>query len=497
MKRASVWLLLLCVIFTVTAMVTGVAANALPEDEMPTYVAITSDGSVYASLQSAVNATQAGDTITLLDNVTTAEAVVIDKTIVLDGAGYTLTSTAGRAIDVNCEGDVEIKNLTVVSGADCSAINVLEKPAGLTLTGVTVSDAGVSLDIAASGAMVTVNESTLTAATVINISEGCTDVTLNVNGGALNAAASSDAVVLAICPSATGATVALDTALTTDGDFFGIYVMIDEISVALRAEYADALLAEGFTTDASEIEGLVELKSKAFAMIGDTPYNSFAEALAAAQENGGTVKLFADVITTNLVVTEGVAIDLGGYKLTTNYIVVFNGAYILDSSDDNSGLLVCPKASAIFAMQATAEDGVIATEQAPLWDASQNGYVFVQFAFAGMSLTEETLEDESTVLAYRFAFLTEKGIARDLLADGGSDNDLSVVIRLSWKSGDNTEIHDFVASDALVGEVVSANGTRQFVLSVGNYAEFENLTFQAMIFSGNQLVATTSGLLPN
>ena len=75
----------------------------------------------YATLQAAIDAAEAGDTVVLLKDIALGTykqggsdaAVLINKPITLDGNGHTLTSQAGRAINVNTTGEVEIKNLTI------------------------------------------------------------------------------------------------------------------------------------------------------------------------------------------------------------------------------------------------------------------------------------------------------------------------------------------------------------------------------------------------
>ena len=86
------------------------------------------DQTEYATLQEAINAATAGQTVTLLQDMTLAAsqtvdgngsyAIVINKSITLDGNEHTLTSTATRAIGIKGESsdnkiDVTIKNLTV------------------------------------------------------------------------------------------------------------------------------------------------------------------------------------------------------------------------------------------------------------------------------------------------------------------------------------------------------------------------------------------------
>jgi hypothetical protein len=102
----------------------------------------------YPTLQAAIDAAEAGDTVVLLKDITlgtyvqgkTDAAVLINKPITLDGNGHTLTSKAGRAINVNTTGEVEIKNLTIkqycgrASNDQKRCINVINQTVTLKVT---------------------------------------------------------------------------------------------------------------------------------------------------------------------------------------------------------------------------------------------------------------------------------------------------------------------------------------------------------------------------
>ena len=63
-------------------------------------VAVVATGNVakvgnteYTTLQAAINAAEAGQTVTLLNDVSLTSAITINKAITLDGGNFTLTST--------------------------------------------------------------------------------------------------------------------------------------------------------------------------------------------------------------------------------------------------------------------------------------------------------------------------------------------------------------------------------------------------------------------
>ena len=110
------------------------------------------NGVGYATLQAAINAAEDGDTVTLLKDITlgtykqknTDAAITIKKAITLDGNGHTFTSKAGRAINVDVAGEVEIKNLTIKqycgrgSNDQKRCINVINQTATLKVTDCTL-----------------------------------------------------------------------------------------------------------------------------------------------------------------------------------------------------------------------------------------------------------------------------------------------------------------------------------------------------------------------
>ena len=107
----------------------------------------------YPTLQDAINDAKTGETVTLLKDITlgdyqqgtqanpvTSAAITIEKGITLDGNGKTLTSKAGRAINIDVDGSVVIKNLTVKQYAGRNnydqkrCINVLGNTTEVTLS---------------------------------------------------------------------------------------------------------------------------------------------------------------------------------------------------------------------------------------------------------------------------------------------------------------------------------------------------------------------------
>ena len=125
----------------------GATLNPISEDDqIVRAVALGSNGKYYGSLAAAIDAAQAGDTVTLLQDVTPSEQVVIEKSLTLDLNGKTITGTeavyrpvkvSGNNADIAVKiinGTIETKDVTtkpeqasallVYDGADVTLENV-------------------------------------------------------------------------------------------------------------------------------------------------------------------------------------------------------------------------------------------------------------------------------------------------------------------------------------------------------------------------------------
>lgn len=132
------------------------------------------------------NAAEVGGTIVLEDNIDMkSEILVLGKNTVLDGNGKTLTSKAGRAINVSGAEDVTIKNLTITCTGE-RAINLIQNAKKVTIEGVTATAANYTVNVASSApaAKVVINNSTLNGLCVVNVSSEGADVT--VDGSTIN-----------------------------------------------------------------------------------------------------------------------------------------------------------------------------------------------------------------------------------------------------------------------------------------------------------------------
>ena len=244
------------------------------------------NGVGYYTLEEAIQVAQAGDTVALLTSLTLDSAIVLDKAITLDGQGNTITSTATRAINVNVDGAVSIKNLTVVGGSDTErAINVIQKPATLTIDNVVAENFKYTVNVAnsSSGSNITINGGKFSGYAAINITgnnttvvvnnaelvginnaplhasndfgvialgsgTSCTGISVTVNGGKLTAtSANGNKQYILCCNGATGSSAYIDAELEiADGEIFSGDP--DDINAAFREAYKPQLVSRGFIT---------------------------------------------------------------------------------------------------------------------------------------------------------------------------------------------------------------------------------------------------------
>jgi hypothetical protein len=98
----------------------------------------------YATLAEAITAAEAGDTVTLLDDVTIENALSINKSLTIDLNGYTFTNGTGaaaRPITIASGTDVTIENGTI-ENPNTASWGLLENYGTFTLDGVTANEYG-------------------------------------------------------------------------------------------------------------------------------------------------------------------------------------------------------------------------------------------------------------------------------------------------------------------------------------------------------------------
>ena len=132
------------------------------------------DDTYFSTLEEAADNSN-GKGVTLLKDATLEEDIslggilTINSPLTLDGGGKTITSSAGRAINVDVNGSVTIKNVTIVANGE-RAINVIQKPVKLIIDNVDATSTNYTINISTSAgaANVDIDRCTLSGLCVVN-----------------------------------------------------------------------------------------------------------------------------------------------------------------------------------------------------------------------------------------------------------------------------------------------------------------------------------------
>lgn len=311
---------------------------------------------VITGLEADIAAAEDGETVYMTQDVTLDNILTIDKNITLDGNGFTLTSTATRAINVDCSGEVIIKNLTIKttsSGYSNSnterAINVIQQRVTLTLDNVKATGFKYTINVAKSsvGSNITIsggeysgyaamnitgndteveatgvifngiNDATLNESNnyaVISIgdaqdSDVTDNVILNITGGTLSASSINGNRQAAIQLSdATNVDISVDAELSLCDNF----VLFNELSagtVSFRNDYEDELIAQGYITTAAE-NNMFDVSFVPVSNAGD---------LSTAVNNGGNVVLLDDItLSGHISINAPTYLNLNNKTVTAN-----------------------------------------------------------------------------------------------------------------------------------------------------------------------------------
>lgn len=270
-----------------------------------------------AALQSVVG--QGGSAVLTAD-ITMKDILVMSGNAVLDGNGFTLTSTAGRAINVSGGNAVTIKDLTINASGE-RGINIIQDTKNVQIENVTATAANYAVNVAgsASGANVSIADSDLTGLNTINIA--ATKVVVTVTNTKITCADNTDVEsygAISCAPEAVGSKVTVN----------GGEVVVNGDSVAASQAAAGSVIAFIGT------KGDTRVRDAYFAIkYGNYAYTfvDFESALNKAVD-GETIILTQDVNEV-LEVPAGkdITIDLNGHTLTSTGVesLVNNGTLTL------------------------------------------------------------------------------------------------------------------------------------------------------------------------
>lgn len=338
----------------------------------------------YASLQSAIDAAQDGQTVTLLADAT--EDVAINKNITLDLGGKTLTNTnAGKATISVHGGTVTVKNGNVVGGTSYYNIEVTkDSNANLTLTDVTATAGNTDSSMIDNWGTMTIASGTYTGGLNVVKSEEGSKLTITGGTFTLDYATSGYTGVIFAYGDTTISGGEFIQSLTTTGRWnhptvilTGVVEGYTAITRVTGGHFVNKMsgesifhgvgkgtsdnfevsggtfnksISEGYCADGfiptKNADGTYGVKEGGYvAEIGSKKYETLTDAIRLAT-NGKTVKMLADV-TENITIAENkkITLDLNGHILnggtgTAKAAILNKGTVtITDTSAEKTGTI--------------------------------------------------------------------------------------------------------------------------------------------------------------
>ena len=302
---------------------------------------------VYDVLEDAVAGAVDGDTITLLQDVTIKDTLVLDKTVTLDGGAYTITAdttvswkydpaneNSGNKSLINVNGSNAVLENITLDGSDL-ACGVRAQDAVSTLANVTVKNPVLGWVLIAQRAQVTVDGNFTVSG---DVGMGRIELGDQAKGGKTSVDISK-ATLTGITEFSTPVDALTYYGLTLD-DYDSVY---EVIGAAAKGFVKEVIYAEDGTPFAvmyrTTYGGTTTKSDDSVASVmgqGSTLYyNDLEAALTYAVETAGaTVTLLKDVtVTDTLYLYNGVALNGGGHTITADG----NVSWKLDPNDEDSG----------------------------------------------------------------------------------------------------------------------------------------------------------------
>lgn len=302
---------------------------------------------VYETLEDAVSLSGDGDTITLLQDVTIQDTLVLDKAVTLDGGAYTITAdtsvswkydpadeNSGNKCLINVNGSNAVLENITLDGSDL-ACGVRAQDAVSTLANVTVKNPVLGWVLIAQRAQVTVDGNFTVSG---DVGMGRIELGDQAKGGKTSVDISK-ATLTGITEFSTPMDALTYYGLTQD-DYDSVY---EVIGAAAKGFVKEVIYAEdgtpfavmyrttyGGTTTKSD-DSVASVKCQGSTLY----YDNFEAALTYAVEMvGATVTLLKDVtVTDTLYLYNGVALNGGGHTITADG----NVSWKLDPNDEDSG----------------------------------------------------------------------------------------------------------------------------------------------------------------
>ncbi len=213
------------------------------------------------------------------------------------------------------------------------------------------------------------------------------------------------------------------------------------------------------------------------AIIDTTGYATLEEALQASKAED-VIQLLNDVTAEELMVKNGVTLDLNGKTLTANYLVGFNGAVVVDATDTGTGKLAIAKENLALSKN---------NPQLPVYDEENGCYLFTRVKNDRFELGSEGGKPKySTSPMF-------KDYVHSLMdtADKAAASGVEIIIRLTWSDSDGQYRgqQDYIYYDDSVAQVMASYTN---IAGTVNYAnQFYGIFVGSEIESGVNVTVST------
>ncbi|MBQ5798790.1 MAG: hypothetical protein IIW16_03130, partial [Clostridia bacterium] len=253
---------------------------------------------------------------------------------------------------------------------------------------------------------------------------------------------------------------------------------------------AEEYCAEGFIPE-SNGDGTYGVKvGKYIAQIEDTKYESLRDALAEAQ-SGDVIKLLDNVYepTMSVILEENIILDVQTYTLTVARLTCYEGAYVIGASYNKKGTgygkVVVPKNRFLAESESAYLEHLASGDYyvLPVWDDDNDCYIFGRYYitenFTGGGLAIDEANNKFTLY---FQPQGSGAVIDDFFADGVLDNNVEIIIRISWISAYGDEVvQDYKYGTEMIMAWTQGRGLG---ITFTGYQECTNISATAMVVSG-------------
>ena len=239
---------------------------------------------------------------------------------------------------------------------------------------------------------------------------------------------------------------------------------------------------DGITSRTCQNEGcgLVEYESCAKNLTTGKLYSDLSVALGEAV-SGDTVVLLSnmDATAAPLLVFSGVTLDLGGYSLRVNYLIGLKGSLVkgnvVDKNGENGAKLIVPQNGIV--LPELAPDGAAAGYKIiPVWNGDH--YIFSQAVISNQSFTV-TGDTAKVQFLPNFSGYVKNSLFKP---DGCEDNDVSVIISVSWMESGIWVTQEYFYTTSLIIDAMNNKGL--YAVMTGCDTK-EDLVFRIAIVTGS------------